>query len=1147
MLGGARKRWLGQRSLVALVAGLVAAAVLGVALGYLALAQRELEATAVERTDQHALVLEHLTQRVLQQFAQVMLQTGHALEPGLSTYGHTPLGDTLAQRVARSPGFRSLSLLNESGVVIASSEPRSVGQHRTIIRRDHPRSESDVAVGDWWPGSTLVAAAAAVTTTAVPSSEHGDAAGSLTLWLSVKPLGRGPPVQLLGLIEPEAITSQYASLLGEAAVHSALFSRDAELLLRGSRVAAAPGSRNTALLPFSPRPAAKWQTSYVAKGIDGAAVVGSFRTLRQWPLVVVAEQGYDNISTELSNQGQRVSQIVAIAWLIIGSFALVMQRGLQRDQQARLELKLLHDEVVRSEDRWKLALDGAGDGVWDWQIDSGTLLCTTRLQSMLGYAPGEIAEQAQAWASLIHPQDAPNLQANIADHLAGRLPTLRGEIRVRSKTGSWRWVLLRGTAGPQRDARGCVTRIVGTVTDISDQRVAQEALLQSQARRQAVLQSSLDAIVTIDRDSLIIDFNHVAEIMFGLPQQEAVGLSLRDFIVQREAHEPQTEGLVRRYSSGQWLVLNQRIETEAVRLDGSRFPIELTMVPVRFGADEIFTATLRDISERRAVEVERQMLLHRYRVMATELDRQRLALDKHALVSIADANGVIQYANSLLCKVSGFTEDELLGQAHGSLRSGVAMESAGRDDTQAWSNQEEVDVRTDLRAHIQSGLVWQGELVHRTKSGSPFWTASTIVPMLNEEGGLQQVFVIQTDISQRITAERAAAKARDMELHIGARIQQSLLATLPDQRLPKTWLTAHSRASQGIDGDFMHVLTVGEHCVDVIAADVMGKGIGAALIAAAAKMQLSQCMAELMADSIHTGVPEPRQVVAALHKALVPNLLALEAFITLSYMRIDSQANVVTWIGCGHEPPLLVRVDGSCESLQNQHPPMGVLERVTYEQETTAMHQGDALFACSDGISDAVLADGTRIGRAAVEHSVRRLLAQCTAPAAVVHALVRDLMQPGVRAVDDMTIMLALRTDDTQRASRRELPYQLDALQHVRGLVSARCTEAGLLETEAGLFTVACVEAFTNIVRHSQGRCQLSVVELLVLRQPSCLVVEFIYLAEPVVLPTPQDPVLEAYPEGGFGLRIMREASDTLEHLHGAGINTIRLTKRCRA
>ncbi|NQY25995.1 MAG: EAL domain-containing protein [Piscirickettsiaceae bacterium] len=132
-----------------------------------------------------------------------------------------------------------------------------------------------------------------------------------------------------------------------------------------------------------------------------------------------------------------------------------------------------------------------------------------------------------------------------------------------------------------------------------------------------------------------------------------------------------------------------------------------------------------NVSERKQAE-QKQKLLFR------ENTFQRVALDKHAIVSISDVKGDITYANDLFCKVSGYSEQELIGKNHRILKSDIHPDA----------------FFDDMWRTIANGHVWHGEIQNKAKNGSVYWVHSTIVPMLNEEGKPERYISMRTDITK---------------------------------------------------------------------------------------------------------------------------------------------------------------------------------------------------------------------------------------------------------------------------------------------------------------------------------------------------------------------------------------------------------------
>ncbi|MGY4829308.1 PAS domain S-box protein [Sphaerotilaceae bacterium SBD11-9] len=133
-----------------------------------------------------------------------------------------------------------------------------------------------------------------------------------------------------------------------------------------------------------------------------------------------------------------------------------------------------------AEERWKLALDGPGDGVWDWDVRTNRFFYSARWKEMRGYAEHEIGDGEHEWRSRTHPDDLPRISAEVRRHLRGETPLFDLEYRVRHRLGHDLWIRDRGKVvshGPD----GRALRMVGTQTDITRSKQAEQMLRDKQA------------------------------------------------------------------------------------------------------------------------------------------------------------------------------------------------------------------------------------------------------------------------------------------------------------------------------------------------------------------------------------------------------------------------------------------------------------------------------------------------------------------------------------------------------------------------------------------------------------------------------------------------------------------------------------------
>jgi diguanylate cyclase (GGDEF)-like protein/PAS domain S-box-containing protein len=164
------------------------------------------------------------------------------------------------------------------------------------------------------------------------------------------------------------------------------------------------------------------------------------------------------------------------------------------------------EPLPEEENPWKLALEGSGLGVWDWNPVTGEQTHSAQWEQMLGYAQGELHGGYAEFSSRVHPDDFAALLTAMDAYLRGRVPTFEVDIRIRCKDGSWRWVASRGTV-VQHDAQGKPLRMIGTHTDIQERKVAEAELQKSARLLRDTLGSISQGLFVLDAQQHIISFN----------------------------------------------------------------------------------------------------------------------------------------------------------------------------------------------------------------------------------------------------------------------------------------------------------------------------------------------------------------------------------------------------------------------------------------------------------------------------------------------------------------------------------------------------------------------------------------------------------------------------------------------------------------
>ncbi len=188
--------------------------------------------------------------------------------------------------------------------------------------------------------------------------------------------------------------------------------------------------------------------------------------------------------------------------------------------------------IAEAETRWNFALAGAGQGVWDLDIRKGGTTYSSTWVKMLGYADGELDGDPDRWLTMIHPDDRETVAEADRAHLDGQTEFFEAEFRMRHKDGRWIWILDRGKA-IERDGEGRLIRAIGSLTDITRRKEAEERLTVSAAmladekeRLRVTLQSIGDAVICTDAANRVTFMNPVAEKLTGVSGEAALGKTL---------------------------------------------------------------------------------------------------------------------------------------------------------------------------------------------------------------------------------------------------------------------------------------------------------------------------------------------------------------------------------------------------------------------------------------------------------------------------------------------------------------------------------------------------------------------------------------------------------------------------------------------
>lgn len=214
--------------------------------------------------------------------------------------------------------------------------------------------------------------------------------------------------------------------------------------------------------------------------------------------VALAEkEGFDRREwTYLSKDGRHIPVVLVVTPVKDSHGRLTGYLGVAKDVSAT---KAAERSLRESEQRWQFALEGSGEGVWDWRSDTNEVFYSRRWKEMIGYEPDEFENTYDAWAAHVHPDDLEKCRADLQAHFRGETEFYENEHRLRCKDGSYKWILDRGKVMEWK-ADGTPLRMIGTHSDISQRKKFESRLQESETRfRQAFHDSGIGmALVGID-------------------------------------------------------------------------------------------------------------------------------------------------------------------------------------------------------------------------------------------------------------------------------------------------------------------------------------------------------------------------------------------------------------------------------------------------------------------------------------------------------------------------------------------------------------------------------------------------------------------------------------------------------------------------
>ncbi len=397
----------------------------------------------------------------------------------------------------------------------------------------------------------------------------------------------------------------------------------------------------------------------------------------------------------------------------------------ESNQELELQVKLLQHLPVAA---WTFKFDGTLDFV-----NQGWLEYT-------GQTLDFVRSRPEAWMDAMHPEDREGA-VNAFWHgiRSGRGFTMETRFR-RARDGQYRWHLNRAVA--LHNTEGTIVRFVGTSTDIGDLKQVQENLRRAEEKTRLIVDTALDAVVTMDAEGIIRSWNEQAATIFGWHQTEAIGQRISNLIIPQELREAHERGLRHFLTSGEGPVLRRPVELTAVRRSGEQFPVELQVMPLKLGDEWFFSGFIRDITESK---------LAQQRLRESEFNLRQMTETIPEMLWSATPDGLIDYCNTRVLDYSGLSAKEVMGEGWANL---VHPDDVGRA-ARLWTS------------CLATGELYQAEVrVLHAADRTYRWCITSALPLLDEGGRILKWFGTVVDMHDWKQAQEELRKTQAELAHV---------------------------------------------------------------------------------------------------------------------------------------------------------------------------------------------------------------------------------------------------------------------------------------------------------------------------------------------------------------------------------------------
>lgn len=440
---------------------------------------------------------------------------------------------------------------------------------------------------------------------------------------------------------------------------------------------------------------------------------------RQAELTAIAEVSGFNSKLEYRVQ-QKTEELKQLA------------RQLRRDIAERQKIEA---QLRLSEERWKFALEGAGDGMWDYNLQTHEVFYSRRYKEMYGLVEDENGKLNYKWQNCVHPDDMPGLLKKLKDYLDGKSPSFATEYRMRGNDGSWKWILDRGML-ISRTEDGKPLRMIGTHSDITERRKIE--IEKEQFFKFFNFARDLQCIASTD--GFFRQVNPAFTETLGFSKQELLETPFIEFVVPEDRQrtmqemEKELENKLDIEGSNDYFYVTIDFENRYFCKDGSvRW---LSWKAIFNPADALIYATARDVTESKKIAEKLQLAEMVYQ-------------NSIEAILVTDEQNQIIAVNPAFTKITGYSLEEV----------------SGKNPRIFKSYRHNQDFYTNMWEEIRTEGHWQGEIWDRRKNGELYAKFLNINTILDKDKKIHRYLALFSDVTARKQYEEEIQRLSDSQLN----------------------------------------------------------------------------------------------------------------------------------------------------------------------------------------------------------------------------------------------------------------------------------------------------------------------------------------------------------------------------------------------